>query len=272
MNTPRDYPLVIPISIDEVVVFGGAHVKTAEKRSWNEKLGDYDFQPCHVTGEELIESPNSYDSALPTFVDVVSDKPSFPNFAPDSRLIFGNEVDCFVVELTKDLTANFFKSPMKLQQKSGQNSVRSDKNTIYFAGGTDFSRTKISSKTYRFLFSTKEVTELPKLNTPRYFPVMVNEGNIFIVVGGKVKGGAATNTAEWIDFGAAPDQQKWEPTPPMKHARFGHVAWVGAGKLYVMGGTSQDKGKPIEEVEVFDIKTKTWSVHPSRLKFKQPSR
>ncbi len=178
LNTPRDYPLVLPTKIDEVVVFGGGTHKTAELRSWNPQLGDYEFKPFKVTGEELIESPNSYDSALPTFMDVVTEKESFPNFAEGSRLIFGNEIDCFVIELTKDLTANFYKSPMKLQQKTGQNSVRTDKNTIYLAGGTDTSRTKISSKTYRFLFSTKEVTELAKLNIGRYFPVMVRSREV----------------------------------------------------------------------------------------------
>ncbi len=53
----------------------------------------------------------------------------------------------------------------------------------------------------------------------------------------------------------------------MKHARIGHVTWVGKGKLYVLGGTSQDKGKPIEEVEVYDIATKAWTIHPSRIYF-----
>lgn len=269
LNTARDFPLVIPTKIDEVIVFGGAHHRTAELRSWNAELGDYDFKPFHVKGEELIESPNSYDSALPTFMDVVSDKDLFPDFASDSRIIFGNEVDCFLIELTKNLTANFYKSPMRLQQKTGQNTVRTDANTIYLAGGTDTSRTKISSKVYRFLFSTKEVTELPKLNTGRYYPVMVNEGKHFFVVGGNVKGGQPTNAVEYIDFGAAPDQQKWELTPPMKHARCGHLAWVSHDKLYVMGGTSQQKGKPIEEVEVYDIATKTWSIHPSKLSIKK---
>ena len=267
MNVGRDFSLTIPIKIDEVVVFGGGKQKDAEIRSWDPTIGDYSFKPIQVNGQELLESPTSYKSALPTFLDVVTEKDKFPKISPDSRLIFGNEIDCFFIELTKDLTANFYKSPMKLQQKTGQNSVRSDKNTIYLAGGTDTTRTKISSKTYRFLFSTNEVTELSKLAVGRYFPVLVNEGNNFFCVGGKIKGGASTKSVEWIDFGAPVDQQKWTEVAPMKHARFGHIAWVGKGKLYVMGGTSQDKGKPIEEVEVFDIATKTWSIHPSKPKF-----
>lgn len=210
----------------------------------------------------LIEPKVSYDSALPTFLDHVSNKDGFPKVSPDSRLIFGNEIDCFLVEVTKEIGFNFFKSPMKLQQKSGQNSVRTDKDTIYLAGGTDTSRTKISSKTYKFSFSTNEVVEVGKLVLGRYFPVMVNEGTQFFVVGGKIKGGAVTNSVEFIDFSKAGSQ--WEALPQMKHARVGHIAWVAKGKLYVMGGCSQDKGKPIEEVEVFDVATKAWSVHPSK--------
>lgn len=259
--------MVIPTAFDEVLVFGGGKNKDAELRSWCPKIGDYSFKKIVVTGQELIESPNCYDSALPTFLDTVTEKEMFPNISSESRLIFGNEIDCFLVELTKDLQANFFKSPMKLQQKTGQNSVRSDANTIYLAGGTDTSRTKISSKTYRFTFSNNEVVELDKLTLGRYFPVMVNEGSLFFVIGGKVQGGAATNSVEWINF-SSPGEQKWADTPPMKHARCGHVAWIGEGKLYVMGGTSQDKGKPIDEVEVYDIAAKTWSVHPSTFRLR----
>lgn len=270
MLVGRDFPLVIPTKIDEVVVFGGGNHKDAEIRSWDEKLGDYCFKKVEIKGQELIESANSYKSALPTFMDIVPTKNSFPKISADSRLIFGNEIDCFFIELTKDLGFNFYKSPMTLQQKTGQNSVRADKNTIYLAGGTDTSRTKISSKTYKFSFGSNEVTELAKLNLGRYFPVMVNSGTLFFVVGGRIKGGAPTPSVECIDFSAPADKQVWTDLPPMKHPRVGHIAWVGKGKLYVMGGTSQDKGKPIEEVEVYDIAAKTWSVHPSRFYLTSP--
>lgn len=253
------------MTIDQVIVIGGADTKKAEMRKFNEELADYEFIETHVEGQELLEAMDCYDSALPTFLDVVSEKDLFPSIALDSRIIFGNEIDCFLVELTKDRTANFYKSPMKLQQKSGQVSLKTDENTIYLVGGTDYTRTKISSKFYRFLIKSKEVAELPKLSVGRYFPTFVNDGMKFYVIGGKIKGGQATNTVETIDLGGAPGSQKWENLPPMKHKRFGHVSWVGGHKIYVMGGTSEDKGKPIEDVEVFDIATNTWSVHPSKI-------
>lgn len=256
---------MIPVSIDEVIVIGGANTKVAEWRKYNEKLADYEFVETHVDGQELLEAMDCYDSALPTFLDVVTDKDLFPNFAPDSRLIFGNEIDCFVIEMTKDRTANFFKSPMKLQQKSGQVSLKTDENTIYLVGGTDYTRTKISSKFYRFMIKSKEVSDLCKLNEGRYFHTFVNDGMNFFVIGGKVKGGKTTNSVEFLDLGGAPDKQKWEVIAPMKHQRVGHISWIGDHKIYVMGGTSTDGGKPIEEVEVFDIAAKTWSVHPSKI-------
>lgn len=227
-------------------------------------MADYEFVETQVEGQELLEAMDCYDSALPTFLDVVSEKDQFPSIATDSRIIFGNEIDCFLIELTKERTANFYKSPMKLQQKSGQVSLKTDENTIYLVGGTDYTRTKISSKFYRFLIKSKEVSELAKLNEGRYFPTFVNDGMKFIVIGGKIKGGKSTNSVEMIDLGASPGSQKWEKLPPMKHARFGHISWIGDHKIYVMGGTSADNGKPIEEVEVFDIATKTWSVHPCK--------
>jgi hypothetical protein len=233
-----------------------------EKRSWNSKIEDYEFVPLKLQGIDLIEKGLSYDSALPTFLDVVSTADKFPPVETTSKLIFGNEIDCFLIEVTQDLNFYFYKSPMKLQQKSGQNSVRFDANTIYLAGGTDFSRTKISSKTYKFTFSNHEVVELTKLNTARYFPVMVNDGTQFYVVGGKIKGGGATNSVEIGNVTAS--KFSWTDAP-MKHKRFGHVAWASKGKLYVMGGISEDKGKPIEDVEVYDSATKAWSVHPSKV-------
>jgi hypothetical protein len=251
------------LSVDEAIVIGGTtETAEVEKRSWNPKINDYEFAPAKIEGIDLIEKGVSYDSALPTFLDVISKEEKFPPVEPTSRLIFGNEVDCFLIEVTKDLNFYFYKSPMKLQQKSGQNSVRTDPNFIFLAGGTDFSRTKISSKVYKFTFSDHEVAELAKLKVARYFPVMVNDGPQFYVVGGKIKGGSVTNSVEMINIGTP--GATWAEAP-MKHKRFGHFAWACKGKLYVMGGTSEDKGKPIEEVEVYDSATKAWSVHPSKI-------
>ena len=264
MKHARSYPLVIPLSVDEAIIIGGtSETNEVEKRAWNSKINDYEFAPAKIEGIDLIEKGVSYDSALPTFLDIISAQDKFPPVEPTSRLIFGNEVDCFLIEITKDLNFYFYKSPMKLQQKSGQNSIRTDPNTIFLAGGTDFSRTKISSKTYKFTFSTHEVVELAKLTVPRYFPVMVNEGGQFYVIGGKVKGGAVSNAVETTNLSVTP-APAWIDIP-MKHKRFGHIAWVSKGKLYVMGGTSEDKGKPIDEVEVYDSAAKAWSVHPSKI-------
>ena len=196
LNNPRDYPLVVPISLDEVVVIGGGGLKTAEKRAWNELTQDHEFKPCTIEGMNLIENPSHCDTALPSFVNTHADNDAFPDINVDHTLIFGNEIDCFLIEFPKNLIPYFYPSPMKLQQKTGQASVRFDSNTLYFAGGSDTSRTKISQKSYKMFIRTKEIIELAKLKIPRYFTQLVNIGSDFYAIGGKTKGKVATQTME----------------------------------------------------------------------------
>lgn len=267
MKTPRAYPLVIPISMDEIVVIGGSSSKHAEHRKWNDKICDYEFVETTIDGQGLLESMDCYDSALPTFIDVVSEKDLFPSIHKDSRLIFGNEVDCFLIEITKDKTANFYKSPMKLQQKSGQSCLKADHNTIYLAGGTDFTKTKLSRKAYKFEIGSHEVTEMARLNVARHVPCFVNDGKKLFIIGGKSRGGEICDSIEMIDLHKRPSttkDDKWDLLPPMKYRRVGLMAWVAEHKIFVMGGASKDGGMPIDEIEIFDIATKTWSVHPCK--------
>lgn len=261
--SPRDFPLVIPTGLDEVVVIGGGGLKTCEKRSWNDDLMDYEFKPCSVEGAELIDDPSNYDTALPSFVNTHADHDVFPDINPEHKIIFGNEIDCFLVEFPHSLVPYFYPSPLRLQQKTGQVSIRSDPNTIYLVGGTDCSRSKISSKCYKMFIRSKEIIELAKLNHPRYFPTFVHVGTDFYVIGGKGKGGVATPTMERLS--QATETQKWDECAPMKQARFGHVSWTTNRKIYVMGGTTHDDGKPIETVEVYDTTTNSWSVSNFRM-------
>ena len=259
LNNPRDFPIVIPTGLDEVVVIGGGGLKTAEKRAWNELTQDHEFKPCTIQGMELIEDPSHCDTALPSFVNTQPDNDTFPDINSDHTLIFGNEIDCFLIEVPKDLIPYFYPSPMRLQQKTGQVSIRFDPNTIYFAGGTDTTRTKISQKSYKMFIRTKEIVELAKLKIPRYFPAFVNIGSDFYVIGGKTKGKIATPTMEKLS--QATETQAWEECPPMKQARFGHVAWTRNKHIYVIGGTTVDDGRPLSHCEVFDATANTWSTN-----------
>ncbi len=260
LASPRDFPVVIPTALDEVVVIGGGGLKTCEKRSWNSELQDYEFKPIQIPGVELMDDPKNYDTALPSFVNNHPDDDVFPDIHIENKIIFGNEIDCFLIEVPQNLIPHFYQSPMRLQQKTGQRSIRSDPNTIYLVGGTDTARSKISSKAYKFFIRSKEIVELGKLTQGRYFPAFVHSGNEFYVIGGKVKGGSASATVEKMSQN---DEGKWVEVAPMKQPRFGHIAWASNGKIYVLGGTTKDDGAPLEHAEVFDIASQQWSVHPT---------
>lgn len=97
------------------------------------------------------------------------------------------------------------------------------------------------------------------MNHPRYYSTLEFFNNTLYIIGGKTKGSIATPTCERLDL-TKPDA-KWEDLPPMSKPRFGHLAWTSNNKIYVVGGTTVDKGKPLSEVEVFDIAANKWSIH-----------
>lgn len=263
LNQPRDFPIIIPTALDEVVVIGGGGQRTAEKRAWNPDIQDYEFKPIVIEGQNLIDDPANYDTALPSFVNEHPDNEVLPDLDPHNIIIFGNEIDCFLIEIPSNLKAIFYPSPMRLQQKTGQTSIRSDYNTIYFVGGTDTTRTKISQKTYKMFVKTKEIVELGKLKEGRYYPQLVHMGSDFYVIGGKGKGGLALASME--KQSQSTETQPWQECPPMRQPRFGHVAWVSNNKIFVIGGTTVDDGKPLSHCEVFDTTTNTWSEHSFRM-------
>jgi N-acetylneuraminic acid mutarotase len=260
LNIGRDFPLIIPQKIDEVVVIGGGKEHTAEKRSWDSDVNDYSFKDIKIDGMNLIENPTHYDSALTSFIDNTPTRDHFPSFASGSRIIFGNEIDCFLIEVPESLAPHFYMSPMKLQQKTGQATCRLDATTILLAGGTDVTRGKISSKTYKFYQNDGRIDNLPNLNEPRYVASLVNIGTTFFVVGGKGMNKVALASVEKLTA-ANEKAEKWELSAPMKQARFGHITWTDANsKIYVLGGTHVDEGKPANDVEVYDVATNTWTV------------
>lgn len=263
LGTPRDFPIIIPLSVSEVVVIGGAKLRTAEKRAWNPEVQDYEFNPVTIEGMDLLEDPSAYNAALPTFVNLIPDHDVFPEFATDSTIVFGNEIDCFLLEFPASGIPHFYLSPMRLQQKTGQSALRYDPNTIYLVGGTDTTRSKISQKTFKFSVKTKNIDELAKLNAPRYFAQFIHHGSDFYLIGGKSQGGIVTPNVEKLSI--ATEKEKWDQLPPMKHPRIGHVAWAADKKIFVIGGTEADRGKPIEEVEVYDTVSNEWKVLPFKM-------
>lgn len=258
LREPRAYPIVIPIKIDEVVVIGGGGKgkPTCEKRSWSPVTQDYEFTPCQVQGSELIEDASNYDTALPTFMNSYGTEEHFPELSNKSTFIFGNEIDCFFIEMPEDLIAVFNPSPLTLQQKTGQSCIRADQNTIFMVGGTNTTKTLLSTKAYKFTIDKKEVKELAKLNEARYQSTLVQAGIEIFAIGGNGKNGAILNSVEKLN--TTKDAEKWDILKPMKFARCGAAAWACNGKIYVVGGTS-GAGKNVAESEVYDIKTGEWS-------------
>lgn len=257
LNDARDFSIVVPVAEDEVVVIGGGKLKTAEHRAWCNQTNDYVFKPITIEGTEQLEDPSHYNAALPTFLDDIPDTAKIPTIDTKNNIVFGNEIDCFLIEFPQDLVPYFYFSPLKLQQKTGQSSLRFDARTIYMCAGTDTTRTKISVKTYKFFLDTKEIIELAKMNVPRYFPAFINNGSDFYAIGGKTSGAKSSNAIEKLSV--ATETQSWTTLAPMPAARFGHVAWVADKKIYVVGGTDADGGKPHTDTLVYDIPSNAWS-------------
>lgn len=262
LSVGRDFALIIPQKADEVIVIGGAKEYTAECRQWDPEVNDYAFKSIKVDGMNLIENPTHYDSALTSFVDNTPTRDHFPQFGAGSRVVFGNEIDCFLIEVPESLAPHFYMSPMKLQQKTGQVSVRLDANTILLAGGTDVTRNKISMKTYKFYQNNGNIEQLANLNDARYVTGVVHVGNTFYVVGGKGMNKAALASVEKLAPGKE-KAEKWEMCTPMNQPRFGHITWTDGSKIYVIGGTNVDAGKPTDACEVYDTNTNQWSVLPN---------
>ena len=180
---------------------------------------------------------------------------------PDSKIIFGNEIDCFIVEFPTTLQPSFYYSPMILQQKTGQESLRYDPNTIFMVGGTDFTRTKISSKFYKFNLQNSQVQEFDKLTTGRYFPSFLSVAGNLYVLGGLGNNATPLASCERIPANVSDPSVKWTDLPPMSAPRFGHVAWSDAANIYVLGGRSGQNSPVLDAIEVFDTANNTWSVN-----------
>jgi hypothetical protein len=152
---------------------------------------------------------------------------------------------------------------MILQQKTGQESLRYDQKTIFMIGGTDFTRTKISSKFYKFNLQNNEVLEFDKLTTPRYFPNFLSVAGSLYVIGGLGDKATPLASCERIPANVSDLSVKWTDLAPMSAPRFGQVAWSDAAKIFVMGGRASQNSPIHDSIEIFDTATNTWTKHGS---------
>lgn len=61
---------------------------------------------------------------------------------------------------------------------------------------------------------------------------------------------------------------QWETLPSFTTARFGHFSWADRrnNKIFIACGATDPKSPiPIDNIEVFDVSSSSWSQYPSKL-------
>ena len=264
---PRDYCLMLPISFNEVFVFGGANSYSAEYREWNESIEDYCFEKTTIEGQRLIDNPTGYTSALPTFILESPNGDHLPHISPESRIIFGNEVDCFMIEVSKSLVPDFHYRPMILNQKSHQQSIRVGRDLVVLAGGIDTRSNEVSTQAAMFNIESREARSLHSLNNPRYSFSLVEVEGCLLAVGGKSSNNKSLRSVEILpNFSSSPNV-KWKQIEPLRVERYGHVCWADENIVFVVGGKTKANEEPIDTIEMINTSTNTCSEYPFKIPF-----
>jgi 14-3-3 protein/Kelch motif len=252
LTRPRDFPLVLPQTADEFFVFGGANSYSAERHEWSEALGDYCFREAKIEGQLFVDSPTGYESALPTFSLQPEASEYFPTVDESSGLVFGDEEDCFLLEVSGSLQLVASKASMRFPLCSGQAAV--------FAGGLHRRSGSASARVSQVRFSSREVRELPSLLEERYRSALVEVNQRLVAVGGFGPTHNPTAATELLSF--SDSEPRWRQVEPMRVARVGHVAWADEHLVFVVGGRSRVKGPNLETIEMLNTETNGWSEYP----------
>lgn len=266
LKKPRSNAIVLNTKFDEMIAIGGSGDKTVEKRHWCDKSNDYIWSDCtnDVKGLEVLGNPDEYSGVQSTINISASfdDEPQKLN--PTSNFIFGNEFSPFMLEFTKKMDTAFFPASLTLQQKTGQYAFRRSNEKIIFIGGTDQSYTLYSNKIYELDIPTSKVTQIGKLNVGRTGFTVSHVGDHLYIIGGQTKGFEHLNSVERLNVTNAKDCKL---LAPMSKARAGHIAWTcpTGKKIFVAGGRSKKGEAPLSCCEVYDVDTKTWTVHKTSL-------
>ena len=173
MNSDRTNTILLPTSEDKVIACCGGGNKTCEERSWDESSQDYTWKPVTVAGLENFEKPDEFTLVQPSFYldGIIEDR--FPDLNPNSRYIFGSEIEPVLIEIPENLKLNFYPSPMRFQQKTGQVCHRLNPNEILIVSGSDATYTRFSRKSFKFYIKEKKVEKLGYLKRGRYNHTLV---------------------------------------------------------------------------------------------------
>ncbi|NUO51295.1 MAG: hypothetical protein HOV80_20765 [Polyangiaceae bacterium] len=98
----------------------------------------------------------------------------------------------------------------------------------------------------------------------REYHQAVDIGGRVLVAGGIPEGATSTETAEIYDPAGA---GSWDPTIPFSQPRYAHtLTKLGDNKVVMVGGLASYMFV-VSAIEVFDIPTETWSLHPTTYHF-----
>ncbi|KAL1060794.1 hypothetical protein V6Z11_1Z069400 [Gossypium hirsutum] len=111
---------------------------------------------------------------------------------------------------------------------------------------------------YKYIILTHTWTTEMRMHTPRCLFASSSLGEIRFIAGGCDLRGNILSSAELYNS----ETGRWETIPRMNKARRMCSAVFMEGKFYVIGGIGVESLKTITSVEVYDLKTKTWTEAP----------
>ena len=163
---------MFPINKDEIIIIGGSNQLSAEIRTWNRDLEDYNFEDAFfsVNSSEHLYPPYQYTPVLPTF-SIKPKKLKLQNqitFNTSSSFILCGSEDSFILEITEEHQIKFHMTPLSLKLRNYQVSIRIYQNYAILIGG----KSKIGNRSSREVFlcdiSNMNCIKKQNMNHPRY--------------------------------------------------------------------------------------------------------
>ena len=120
-------------------------------------------------------------------------------------------------------------------------------NFIYLIGGND--GTGCTDKVQYLNNTWVDTHELPE---PRSNHTSVVYKNRIYVIGGKTNTGSIENSVIWFDNATTSGGLYWNPAEPLTTPRYDHSSTVFNGKIYVIGGKSEEDESLLNTMEIYN--------------------